>query len=117
MKFIIEVDEGGEMPRFYGLAWRCFYKPKVYGAPIPFHWFIGWGRYWWQKCKYPRYARLEEAELWDNLNAARVEIRELRWRVAREIMALRIDTSEHPKLILQKIAAVVKRGATKWTLK
>ena len=110
MKFIIEVEEGGEMPRGYGLAWRSFYKPIIYGAPVPFHLLIGWGRHWWYKFKYPRYAKLKEPELWANLRAARTEIITLRWQVSREIMGLVIDTSEHPKLILRKIAEAIKDG-------
>jgi hypothetical protein len=74
-KFIVKVPEGGEFPRFYGLAWRSFYKPEVYGAIMPFHLIIGWGRHFWYKFRYPKYAKLTEPELWENLRAAQSEVR------------------------------------------
>ena len=81
MRFIKTVPEGSYAPRGYGLAWRSFYKPEIYFAPMPFHLLIGWGRFLWQRFRYPRYAKLTEPELHANLRNARHEIAVLKERL------------------------------------
>ncbi len=52
MKWIVAVKEGGEAPRGYGVAWRSGWKQRIYCAPVPLNWVIGWARRAWCHLQY-----------------------------------------------------------------
>ena len=37
LKFVKTIEEGGMLPRFYGIAWWTFYQRRAVCMPVPFN--------------------------------------------------------------------------------